>query len=66
VVSLEILGPRGERVRRLLSLATQTAGERSWVWDGLDDHGSAAPAGVYLARLRVDGEDFVRRFPMIR
>jgi glucose/arabinose dehydrogenase len=66
VVSLEILGARGERVRRLVVSATQAAGDQVWTWDGLDEHGNAAPAGLYLARLRVDGQDLVRRIPMIR
>ena len=66
VVSIDILGLRGERVRHLLEPVTQSAGDKTWVWDGLDDHGSPAPAGLYLARLRVDGQDSVRRFPMIR
>jgi len=66
LVSLDILGPRGERVRRLVTPGTQPAGPQAFVWDGLDEHGARAPAGLYLARLRVDGQDLVHRFPMIR
>lgn len=66
VVSLEIFDLRGERVRRLVSPGMQSAGDQVWTWDGLDDRGARAPAGLYLARLRVNGDDLVRRFPMIR
>ena len=65
-VSLDIFDLRGERVRRVVRRAIQGAGEHTETWDGRDERGEAAPAGLYLARLRVDGQDLVRRFPMIR
>jgi glucose/arabinose dehydrogenase len=66
IVSLDILGPRGERVRRLVPPSARPAGPHALFWDGLDERGVRAPAGLYLARLRVDGQDLVHRFPMIR
>ena len=66
VVSLELFGARGDRVRRLLRSRIEGPGERALLWDGLDDEGRRAPAGLYLARLRVEGRDLVRRIPLIR
>jgi hypothetical protein len=47
---LEILDLGGRRVRSLTSEGT--AGRRDIVWDGRDDAGHPAAAGVYLARLQ--------------
>jgi glucose/arabinose dehydrogenase len=65
-VALDLYDLRGQRVRRLVPSGLQGAGAQSWTWDGLDDRGTRAPAGLYLARLRVNGEDLIRRFPMFR
>jgi glucose/arabinose dehydrogenase len=48
VRSIEVLDVTGRRVRRL------DAGEKTWTWDGLDDHGRPVPAGLYLARIQTD------------
>ena len=66
VVSLDLYDLRGERVRRLVPASVESAGDQVWTWDGLDERGKPAPAGLYLARLSVDGRGIVRRFPMIR
>jgi hypothetical protein len=49
-VSVDILDVRGRVVRRLFSGALP-AGEQSLAWDGRDDDGRSAAAGVYLARV---------------
>jgi hypothetical protein len=50
---IDVLDLRGRRVRRFAEPAE--AGRRTVLWDGKDDAGTAAPAGMYLVRLRVDG-----------
>jgi hypothetical protein len=40
---------------------------RTWLhWPGDDRRGLPASTGVYLARVTVDGEVFVRRFTLMR
>jgi hypothetical protein len=50
-VNLRIYDVRGASVRRLVDAALP-AGPREVVWDGRDDRGLAAPAGMYFVRLR--------------
>ncbi len=49
-VSIEVYDVRGARVRTL-ARARLDAGRHSLAWDGLDDSGRRAPAGVYLVRM---------------
>jgi flagellar hook assembly protein FlgD len=49
----------GRRVRTLLS-GMQEAGEYRLGWDGRDDHGSPAAAGVYYVRLMAGGRHYSR------
>jgi len=48
-VTLQIVDVAGRSVRRV-ELADAGAGPRTWMWDGRDDRGQRAPAGVYRAR----------------
>ena len=54
--TLEVFGVDGRRLRRLESPAL-AAGPHQVVWDGLDDAGQRAPAGLYLFRVRGPGLD---------
>ena len=65
-VGLVVLDLGGRVVRRLVPPAVEAAGTRERVWDGHDDHGRAAPAGVYLAVLSVAGERLERRVALVR
>jgi spore germination protein YaaH len=49
-VQLNVYDVRGQRVRSLLRDGVG-ADHRDIVWNGLDDHGRAAPAGLYWIRL---------------
>lgn len=49
-VELALYSVDGRVVRRLVS-GTREAGQYQVAWDGRDDAGSLAPAGVYYARL---------------
>lgn len=53
-IGLVLHDARGRRVRSLWNGMVQ-AGEHAWTWDGRDDAGRDCAAGVYLARLVVDG-----------
>jgi subtilisin family serine protease len=55
----------GRRMRSLQPVAE--AGELTAVWDGRDEQGRVAPAGVYLARLRfADGRTLDRKILRLR
>ncbi|HET9233506.1 MAG TPA: FlgD immunoglobulin-like domain containing protein, partial [Candidatus Eisenbacteria bacterium] len=64
-VALTILDVSGRRVRVLLSEQMES-GERSVVWDGRDDQGTAVPAGVYLYDLKGPGFEATRRLVWLR
>jgi hypothetical protein len=53
-VAIRIYDLRGSLVRKVLS-QEQEAGSYSVVWNGEDDHAQAAAAGVYFARVRLNG-----------
>jgi hypothetical protein len=59
-VSLAIYDLQGRRVRGLLD-ERREAGEGRASWDGRDDAGRRASAGVYLCRLEADGTRVSRR-----
>jgi zinc metalloprotease ZmpB len=59
-VALGLYDVSGRLVRTLFA-GDVPAGERAVRWDGRDERGHAAPAGVYLARLRALGEERVTR-----
>jgi len=65
-VELVIFDLRGRIVRWLIAHENQGAAPHDRVWDGLDDGGRAAPAGLYLARLTAGGERSERRVALIR
>lgn len=50
-VTLQIFDARGRLVRGLLS-ASQTADAHTLAWDGLDDRGTVAGAGIFFVRLQ--------------
>jgi photosystem II stability/assembly factor-like uncharacterized protein len=58
----------GLEVRLLLDEANPVGGARRLIWDGLDDAGNPAPAGIYIFRLTVDenadsGSFYLERSP---
>ena len=59
-VRLEIYDAAGRRVRELAA-GTSPAGERTLQWDFRDDAGANVPAGIYLARLDVEGRILTRK-----
>jgi hypothetical protein len=65
-VTIEIFDLRGRKVRALLPPTPEAALSHDHVWDGLDDAGRAAPAGLYIARLSADGAVRERRIALLR
>lgn len=63
-VTLRIFDLAGRCVRTLVD-GTQPAGEQNRVWDGTDDRGSRAGAGVYWVRL-VAGDRYTSSLRMLR
>jgi flagellar hook assembly protein FlgD len=49
------------RLVRVLADGDQLGGVHSAVWDGRNDRGGRAAAGVYFYRLRVDGASLTRQ-----
>jgi endonuclease/exonuclease/phosphatase family metal-dependent hydrolase len=64
-VDLVVFDASGRAVRRLAQ-GTRPAGEHAVTWDGRDDAGRSAPAGVYLCRLRTAGVEEALRLVLLR
>lgn len=56
--TLEILNALGQRVRLLAQNNRAQPGRHRIAWNGLDDSGRPAPAGIYFIRMR--GSDFLQ------
>jgi glucose/arabinose dehydrogenase len=56
----------GRLVREVLSYAQRPAGPVEVAWDGRDAAGLRVPAGLYMARLSVDGVSSARRLALLR
>ena len=66
-VSVTLLDVRGRTIRRLLAQGRlQPAGNASARWDGRDDAGRKAPAGVYFVCLRAGLEERSERLVLLR
>lgn len=66
VVTMRLYDSRGRRIRTIVAGAARSHGGRAEAWDGRDDDGHDAPAGIYIVRLEVAGRHLERRFPFIR
>ena len=62
---LEVYDARGRLVRRLLH-GVVAAGRLPVAWDGRDDRGHGAAAGVYVARLRAQGDVASLKLVLVR
>jgi hypothetical protein len=63
--SLRVFDVSGRLVRTLAG-GLLAAGTHAASWDGRDDRGQAAPSGVYLYQLTVNGETTTRRMTMLK
>lgn len=62
---VEVLDVLGRRVRALHA-GFLAAGKHESAWDGRDEDGRPAPAGVYLCRLRTADGALTRRVVLVR
>ena len=62
---LRIYSVRGELIREL-EVESPAGPRRAWTWNGRDDAGRPAPAGVYLLRLQAGGQTSRQRVVLIR
>ncbi|HBP87261.1 MAG TPA: flagellar hook assembly protein FlgD [Nitrospirales bacterium] len=53
-VSIEVLGPNNEVIRRLTSTDFKAAGAHQIQWDGLNESGDRVPEGVYQFRVKAE------------
>lgn len=56
VLGVEVFTLAGQRVRDLSQERQAPSGEYRLEWDGRDEGGRLAPPGIYLVRLRVEGQ----------
>jgi len=64
-VRVTVSDARG-RLLHAESLAGATPGRRTWMWNGLDDHGRTAPSGVYRVRVTGQAGGMSRPFVLLR
>ncbi len=64
-VRIEVLDVSGRRVRALVS-DVQGGGDHAVTWDGTDDSGAPAPAGLYVVRLEAEQRTLTRRLLLAR
>jgi FlgD Ig-like domain len=65
-VSVEVFDIGGRLVRRVATNRSLPAGRQTLTWDGLNDRGVAASAGVYCIRLKGSGFAAMRRVAIVR
>lgn len=64
-VELKVYDARGALVRTLVD-GQVAAGEQRVAWDGRDQGGRQVAAGVYLYRLRADGQELQRKMTLVK
>jgi beta-glucanase (GH16 family) len=65
-VRLAVFDVAGQRVKTLVAGARKGAGRHEVTWNGRDDAGRLAPAGVYFYRLEADGLSSTRRMTLLK
>jgi hypothetical protein len=64
-VTLAVYGVDGRRLKTLVS-GPVSAGIHEAVWDGRDEAGGDAPAGLYFLRLEWRGRELARKLARVR
>jgi beta-glucanase (GH16 family) len=65
-VNLAIYDVAGKLVRELITGEAKDAGRHEVIWNGRDDSGRIASAGIYLYKLDADGYSETRRMALIK
>lgn len=64
-VRLSVYNLRGQLVRVLVD-GERPAGRYTLTWTGVDQRGRSVASGVYVARLRADGQELTERMVLVR
>jgi len=64
-VNLSVYNTLGQQIR-ILASGFMPSGSHTAVWDGRDEQGSLVPSGVYVCRLRAEGEVVTRKLTLMR
>jgi flagellar hook assembly protein FlgD len=64
-VSLDVFDAAGRHIRTLVD-GTLAASQHTVIWDGRNDTGAVAAAGVYLYQLEANGRSETRRMVMVK
>jgi len=64
-VRLAVYDVAGRTVRVLVD-GTRGAGEQQAAWDGKDERGARAGAGVYVTKLEADGTTLSRKISLLK
>ncbi|MHB9027916.1 MAG: T9SS type A sorting domain-containing protein [Candidatus Latescibacterota bacterium] len=65
LAELEIFSTPGQKVRTLFS-ENRAPGIYNTIWDGKNDQGSPVSSGVYIARLKMNGQVESRRMTLVK
>ena len=64
-IEAQVLDVTGRRIR-MLEHGIRLEGEQGLDWDGLDDHGQAAAAGIYFVRVQAGDREEIRKITRLR
>lgn len=64
-MKIEIFNILGQAVRTLVD-ESKSAGAYRVEWDGTDNSGQAAPAGIYLYRFQTDSGTLTKKMALIK
>jgi len=64
-VNLSVYNTLGQQIR-ILASGFMPSGSHTAVWDGRDEQGSLVPSGVYVCRLRAEGEVVTKKLTLMR
>jgi len=64
-VELEIFNIKGQLIQNLINQEMES-GEKSIVWNGIDQSGIECPTGFYLAKLKINEHQFVQKLMLMK
>jgi Secretion system C-terminal sorting domain/Bacterial Ig domain len=64
-VELEIFNIKGQLIQNLI-YQEMNSGRKSIVWNGTDQSGNGCPTGFYLAKLKINEHQFVRKLMLMK
>jgi hypothetical protein len=65
IIELSIYNLKGQKVKRLAS-GNLSSGEHLLSWSGSDDEGRPVSSGLYLYKLKVGDQEFIRKMLMLK